>query len=264
LFINSIPIFTPVARDGNVYNALFSKNTLYLLYTYSWYSTLYEFIQNTDDPELLQLEIQDSRQTRRSQINELNDPVNDVTSTITRQLDDDEEDVLDIEIISGSKTDLKQAVCSLLICFLNMEKKQKALIDKPYENITKLMKKTKKQEKDSITTFLENMEKDDRQIENQLKNLHLGRWNVGNEVFKYKGSEYNKTRETNLGRLFNETEAAANIFDADRVQMDINDLDRLDDLQAVQDHDNEGYDITGLGEEYDEGDYYGEEREEEY
>ena len=265
LFIQSIPIFTPVARDGNVYNALFSKNTLYLLYSYCWYSTLYEFIQNTDDPELLQLEIQDSKQKRRSQINELNDPVNDVTSIITRQMGDEAEDILDIEIISGNKTDLKRDVCSLLICFLNMEKKQKALIDKPYENITKLMKKTKKQEKDSITAYFEDIKnKDDRQIENQLKNLHLGQWNVGNELFKYKGSDYNKNREANLGRLFNETEAAGNIFDTEPGQLDINDLDRLDDLQAVQDHDNEGYDITGLGEEYDEGDYYGEEREEEY
>jgi hypothetical protein len=78
-FLNFIPVFTPIHKtvydkDNNKtevsWFALFSKRTIYMLMTYIWYSVFYEYIQATDNEELLQTDILERKEVRRQKIAE--------------------------------------------------------------------------------------------------------------------------------------------------------------------------------------------------
>jgi hypothetical protein len=68
--------------------------------------------------------------------------------------------------------------------------------------------RTKQQEKKSITDFLENLEKDELRIEDMLKKFKMGRWNIGMQkgVFQYDKATYEREREGNLARMYNDLE----------------------------------------------------------
>ena len=126
--------------------------------------------------------------------------------------------------------------------------------DKTYLNITRINKKTKKNEKDEITSYLENMNKGDRRIENELKKLKLGRWNLGMQsgLFQYDKNAYDRDREANMARLFDEMQNA----EALDINMEMRTIADLEGENPMNQFDDEGNDIAGLDEDYTDGHYY--------
>ena len=260
LFIQHIPIHTPILKEDSIFFSLFDKRTIYMLFSYCWYSTLYEFIISTDDPELLKLDIRESKRERREKIDEFKDPANLTEASMEDAGDDLSEynsEITDIQIVSGNKMELKSKVCSMLLSFINMEKVAKNAIDQPYSSISKKVSRTKQQEKKSITDFLENMEKDERKIEDMLKKFKMGRWNIGMQkgVFQYDKATYERDRDANLGRMYNDLEV--NDFEnAQPTDMDVNELTAFEEQENIAQYDGEGMDISHFGEDYADGAYY--------
>lgn len=260
MFINHIPIYTPVHKDGTLFYSLFDKRTLYLLFSYCWYSTLYEFVQSTDDADLLKMDIQEFKKARRNKITEQRDESNYLDTVVDNKNDDIieyENELIDIEISAGDKTELKKSVCSLIIIFINIEKNNKKIIDYSYPKISKRIKRTKQEEKKSITDFLENMTKDERHIEDMLKKHKMGRWNLGTQkgIFKYDADMYVKERDNNLARLYEDLQVNE-IETVENVALDVNDLNRLDEIENNEQYDAEGLDFGHLDEDYQDGVYY--------
>jgi hypothetical protein len=168
-----------------------------------------------------------------------------------------DEDIQTIQITTGDKTELKKIVCSLLLTLLKTEKEYKTTLDKPYSEISKRMRRTKEQEKKSITDFLENMEKDERKIEDMLKKFKMGRWNVGLQkgLVQYDGSTYNANRDANMARLYEDL-AQNELENIQMADMDAGDLAAADEERYAEEYDNEGNDIAGLDEDYGDGAYY--------
>jgi hypothetical protein len=264
LFLQHIPIPTPIGKEGVLYSSLFDKKTLYLLFSYVWYSILYEFTRMTEDRDLLQLDTEENKQTRRKRIEEMKDAAvltdSEVRLGARQDLEEQQESLLEVNIVAGNVVDLKKNVCSLLVAMLNLQMKTKKAIDLSYGKISRKTNKTKQQEKKEFTDFFENMEKDERNIEKSLKKFKMGRWNLGMQrgVFEYDKEMYDREREANMARLFNEE---SDVLDTERLHpelesYDVEQLAEDAERENEQMYDREGEDITGLGEEYLDGAYY--------
>ena len=78
-FLDIIPIFTPIHKEAEgeqperSYYSLFTKRTLYMIYSYIWYSVLHEYIKSTENDDLLQMDVQERKQMRRQSIRENED-----------------------------------------------------------------------------------------------------------------------------------------------------------------------------------------------
>lgn len=264
LFINHIPVYTSIYKDGETFFNLFDKRTIYLLYSYCWYSTMYELVRATDNPELLQLNMVELKNNRKLKIEEQKDPANviEVDDNIDNSTENDtlfeiNNEIMDMEIISGNSTELKKNVASFIISILKVEMKDKSTIDLNYEDFNRKIKKTKEQEKQSIIKFLEDMEKDELNVEKMLKKYKMERWNVGLQKsnFIYDAKTYDASREEKIARLYDEFIESREFENAQPDSMDINDLEMLQEKEN-EEYDAEGFDIGGLTENYGDGEYY--------
>jgi len=188
-------------------SSLFDRMTILKLNIYCVYSCIYEYIVLSGDSELIQLDIQQKRKARSQQYRENQDDslqLQTIRETGNEEEDDYENDLNEIDIIAGDNEELKKNVCSLLLAFINYEKHNKSIINQSYSKIAKRVSKSKKDEKDSITSYLENMEVDERKIEDSLKQYKLERWNAGQQkgLIKYDRELYDQQFEANEIRLF--------------------------------------------------------------
>jgi hypothetical protein len=263
LFLKNIPVYTPVVKEGVLFNGLFDKDTVYLLYSYCWYSVFYEYILLAEDPEMLSIEKEEMKKQRRQNKEFAEDESNYISTSYEKKEGEMEEkyeyddDLQTIEIKMGEQTELKNIVCSLLISYLNIEKKNKTIVETPYNDISRKNKRTKEQEKKSITDFFENMDKDERNIENMLKKYKMERWNVGMQkgVFMYDKATYDKERDGQLARLYNDFENNE-LQNVEQNALDVEQLNELEERENIELYDAEGIDIDGLDEDYNDGAYY--------
>uniref|UniRef100_A0A6C0F2I7 Uncharacterized protein n=1 Tax=viral metagenome TaxID=1070528 RepID=A0A6C0F2I7_9ZZZZ len=239
--IRELPVYSPMMKGENTYYSLFDNETINLLFVYLWYSMLYEYTVSANNPDMIRTDVEEKKSGRRQEIVEAGNMAEQLTG-----LDEgDESDLQEVEIQMGNMEDLKMRVAKLLLTFLDIEQgNKKSLLS--YEEIAKKIRKEKNIEKQKIIEYLGNMDKDERQIEDQFKKYKMGRWNVGLQkgLVKYDKKTYN--RET----------------DENPVEMDAEQMEQLDAAEANQEEYDEAMDISQLGEDYQDGDYYGEDDDE--
>ena len=87
--------------------------------------------------DLIKMDIREMKNLRRENIENNADESNNIGAD-----DDNNDDIteygnelLDVEIISGEKDELKKTVCSLIMDFITIENRNKNAIDYPYKNI---------------------------------------------------------------------------------------------------------------------------------
>jgi hypothetical protein len=265
LFLEHIPIHTSILKDEKLSYNLFDKRTIYLLYSYCWYCVLYEFIVSTDDPDMLKMDMVETRNHLREKIRETREDTGIESLAVSNE--NIEDTMVDIQIRLGEKEEMKRELCSLLLAFIKIEMNDKKSIDLLYSQIARNVKKSKEKEKKEITDFFENMEKEERQIEFSLKKFKMGRWNAGLQkgIFKYDKDVYDKERETTtISGLFDEVnEIGIDMNDTTGIiEMDVNDLDDFDKNRAYVLE--EGNDLSGMGENYMDGVYYDEDEDREF
>jgi hypothetical protein len=263
LFIENIPIHTSIVKDDNLFYNLFDKRTIYLLYLYCWYSILYEFIISSDDEEMIRMDKVETREHLRGRISKSRND-DGITAFITEGNEELEQDnMINIQILSGEKEELKREVCSLLIDFINIEINNKKTIDLTYSQISRSVRKSREREKKDITDFFENINKEHRQIEFSLKKFKMGRWNAGMQkgIFKYDKDVYDKERGTaTISGLFDEMIDPH--MDIDILERDVNDLNDFDINREAEVE--EGNDLTGMGEDFMDGVYYDEDEDRDF
>jgi hypothetical protein len=87
--------------------------------------------------------------------------------------------VSEMSMVASENVELKKVVAELLGVFINMMISDKAAININKKSIKEDITQSKDKEKDIITRELRDMQKDERQVENLMKNLRIGDWNVG-------------------------------------------------------------------------------------
>ena len=268
LFIKNLPIESHIQKGENEFYSIFDKKTTHYLYLYCWLSILHEYIMMSQDSDLLQSSETQKKKYMRSVIAKNRDE--------SEILEDDTEYLNDQEAVMtiSDQMSLQKKVCELIITFIEMGQMDKKALDLPYEEISRKMRMVKIKEKNKITEFFADKDKDNRNIEVMLKQLKMGRWDV--EVVKYNKSVYDSEVMEMDEDLFAEeddddefAQAIANDPDVpDRNQQNIGSsnagLSRelIDDIFGDDEDDaDEGNDFGNLGEDYLDGVYYDEDRE---
>lgn len=281
-FLNFIPVFTPIHKTlyDNEKNppektqlswfALFSKRTVYMLMSYIWYSVFYEYMNSTENEDLLEADILDRKEARRQKIQEDMDQLAPGESRSEFDQDTDmadyNDDLLDneVQIEMGNKKELKERVTEMLLAFLKIELGNKDKLDAPYDVLSRKMRRSRQDEKKMITDYFKNMDADERRVEDQKKALKLGRWNVGMQkgLVYYDKETYVREREEMIARM-NGNNQGEEIADDPRAK-DVDELDADQEKAADAEALKEANDIGGLDEEYGNGNYYEEDADEEY
>jgi hypothetical protein len=279
-FLNFIPVFTPIHKT--IYDkeknppekiklswfALFSKRTVYMLMSYIWYSVFYEYMNSTENEDLLEADIMDRKEARRHKIQEDMDQLALGESSSEYNPDSDmadyNDDLLDneVQIEMGNKKELKERVAEMLLAFLKIELGNKDKLDATYDVLSRKMRRSRQDEKKMITDYFKNMDADERRVEDQKKALKLGRWNVGMQkgLVYYDKDTYVREREEMIARL-NGNNQGEEIADDPRAK-DVNELDADQEMAADLEAEKEANDIAGLDEEYGNGNYYEEDMDE--
>ena len=236
ILLREIPVLSPITKDGNTYYSLFDNETINMIYMYLWYSTLYEYIAAASNPDFLRTDIEEKKSLRRQKIIDSSDASAQIIG-----MDPDESDLQEIDIRIGNSEELKVRVAKLLLTFLEIEQGNKKYI-LSYDEIAKKIRKEKNIEKQNIIQYLGNMDKEERQIEDQFKRYKMGRWNVGLQkgLVEYDKKTYDRETTDIVG------------------DMDIEAIEEMENMEADEAEDNEAMDISNLDEDYRDGDYYGE------
>lgn len=252
--VQELPVYSPIMKQDHVFHSLFDTETIYFIYTYFLYTTIYEYIVCAESPELLRTDIEQKKQVRRQNILENSDESNNVQSVsinISEEFTDYDDEIQEININIGNQDELKSRVASLLMSFVEIEKENMSNL-MTYAEITKKIGLSKKQEKKRLTDFLGNMPLDEREVEDQFKKYKMGRWNVGLQrgLVEYDADVY--LRERN--------EVSAEEMNFRNIAGDVDELDVENRLDIINEYDGEGMDISEFGENYQDGEYYPEDR----
>lgn len=271
-FLSMLPVYLPIHRPpegdepAKSYYSLFPKRSVYMIISYIWYSSLYEYIKATDDDELLQLDMVNKKEKRRNLIVEQREN-QEFGSSIEENLGAEEEnygnELEEMQIVSGDRQHMKKRVAELLYVFINIDMSNKKTIDLSYSNIETRVRRSKLNEKKLITDFLKNMDDDERRVEDTKKILKLGRWNVGlrKGLVNYDKERYVEERN----QLFEQLTNKADIENEGIViQMDAQQLQDAENVEAENEGDEEANNFANyLGNDED-GAYYEDDRDDDF
>lgn len=262
-FAKNIPVFAPIVKDGVAFHSLYSKETVYLLLKYCWYSVLYEYIIATEDADLLAMERKEIIRQRRENLSE-NPIYANMTDIFGEDTDDEDNPLLEVQLEMGDMRKAKDETGRMLVHFLTLEKETKDKTNMTYNEMKFKTQRKKDKEKKQITDGFERMERDERKVEDMLKHFKIGRWNIGQQkgLFQYSSETY--ARQVELNQYLNEDEEGitlniANVEPTAGVEdVDVADLEREDAMEIEREYDAEANDIGGLDEDYMDGRYYDE------
>jgi hypothetical protein len=279
-FVKNFPVIEPIQRGDARFFGLLDKRGMNYVYVHVLYSALAYYIDMTTNVQMVQADIQNNRQTRRDMNRILYDKSVEYSTTVVGDggsgtglvsegaenplLDEELEydaGLQEIQVIVGNQQDLEKRVCSMLLNFVEVESDNKAVINMDYGAIINKSRNTKDKEKRKIIHELENMTTEQLNVENTLKNLRIGKWNVGQQtgLFKYDKKTYERERSELALDLM------ANIGRDDPMDagMDVGELEDIEREEGVLEMQGEEMDFTMFGEEYTEGAYYEEDRDDE-
>ena len=265
--LNLIPTFLPIYQTtdtaSKTYYSLFTKRTLYMIYTYVWYSVLYEYIKAAEDDEMVQMDTNVGKDERRTEIRENRENQYTGVSTesnIHESALDHTDGLTEMHIRIGDRKLLHERVSDLIVAFVNINMNNKKKIDVPYDKISKGISRSKLIEKKTFTDFFKEMEDDQRTVEFQLKHYKMGRWNVGLQkgLVNYDKERYKEERK----QLFEQLSSTANVDEHEDViiQRTADEMDEDEERENVHVNDMEENDfqhyggVDNEGEDGDDGD----------
>jgi hypothetical protein len=280
IFVKNIPVHTEVVREYpgeegqtvKTFYSMFNKTTVLLLYKYCFLSAIYEYILCSGDVDLLRADVQQHKDHRRAKkaanMNESNLIEADLTG-FNEEVAEIDDEITEYRIQMDNPEALKNRVCKLLLAFLNIEETNKSSIDLSYDEILKKVGRSKDKEKQGIIKKLRKMSIEARSVEDMLKNYRLEHWNVGQQkgLFQYDKETYNRERDELLKGLDEELRGAGMLDNVNEELLDIYQLNALDENnQNAEDAGigRDDYDFTDMGAGFMDGDYYGDEAEEDF
>jgi hypothetical protein len=254
--VHALPVYSPILKGNDEYHSLFDSESTYLIFIYFLYSTLYEYIVSSENPETIRSDIITSKKKRREDINDQNDVAKQseaVLIDLHENFEEVQENLEEINLNIVLPSEFKTRVAQMLLAFINIEKENLPVF-LSYEEIAKKIGFSKKQEKKRITDYLGSLKDDERKIEDQFKQYKMGRWNAGMQkgLVYYDKSTYERERN----------EMDANMFGGDMgtAAIDVNVLEAEEQRDIIEEYDNEGKQIGDYGEDYGDGVYYTEDR----
>ena len=239
-----------------------------MLFTYCLYRLLSGYMSISDEPSIIREENHESKLKRREHNQTIMDEAANLTaiqSTNTTITGDDTGILTEVDIYTDTvNIELKSKVAALLHSYLQIEMNNKKETNYTYTDVMKKVNMAREREKKGFIDYLGNMSIENRKAEDLMKKYRLGKWNVGQQrgLVYYDKETYTRERGEMLSQL-NE-DIAGNVHGVvNEMRREIYDMDNDDNMEANELEDIEATDIRGLGDDYDDGVYYEEDRDEE-
>lgn len=270
LFVENIPIYSDIVKDhmdedGKPiqvrFHTLMPQETLVLLLTHCYYQCIYQYVSMSDDAELLQVDVYQSKVNRRNKNEDMmdaalqlraQDDTNEMTAEMVGVLNE-------VVIATINPAELKKRVADLLVSMFNIESSTKTAVDLSYEDVMKKVMRSREKEKLGIIRELGKMSIPERRVEDQFKQYKLGRWNIGKQkgLVSYDKETYERERGEIIRQMSQEI-TAGGLDVVSEMRRDIYDMEQDEHDEAAAE---DAVDIRDLGEDYMDGNYYPEDNE---
>jgi hypothetical protein len=287
-FIKYIPIIQPIRKKNEsfvnsknenlttadnpfeyVFFAIFDKETTYILFQYLFYSVIYEYIQLSENPEVLKInrlehkkQKQTNQQIQKNQTGEIYGLDEEIDEEIDEETNNTQQDeIINLQVQEGNVENIKIRIVELLRVILTIEKENKNAINKSYKTVSEKVIRSKLEEKKTITDYFKNLSNDERKLEKVLKVLKMGRWNLGLQkgVFQYDKEIYDNEHNDIIQLLTNENGKNDNehIIQPlqEEIQTTVEEMER-DELQNQENDENDEYGGHIYGDGENDGVYY--------
>ncbi len=161
------------------------------------------------------------------------------------EVDDDEFNMTEVEL-QDQRQEFYQQTAKLMATLITIDMNNKKALNYNYDELIESFRKEALVEKKAITDRFKNMQKDERNTELLLKKYKMGRWNLGEQkgIYQYDKALYEQEVEVDTRRPEN---------------MTVEELERWENEQLEAQEDLEAYGDVGM-----DGDYYPEDREDEF
>ena len=242
-------------------------HTTHMLLKYCIFSIIYEFINLTDNTDVIHVGIE----MKKSDIRAHNKDIKDESLHIeSKQTDvheasfEEHRDLDEVEIVTGNTELIKKNVCELITSFLLYEKDNKEKLNISYAQIKKKTSRSKESEKKMIVKYLGRMSIEMRKVEDMQKKFKLGKWNIGMQkgMFKYDKTNYDRERNEFIQQLADPSASDQEFAEANTMVQDVLDIERNEEELQDAFYENEATNISHLDEDYSDGAYYAEDRDE--
>jgi len=266
MFMDVLPILEPIRKNGVSYYSLFNDETYKLLFNYCVYTALHEYIAVAYERQVVAREVPLLRRDRSARDNSMSGDLLDTllppVPNLLGDYDNVAAEMLDL-VAEGDNEKGLVNVGWMLKTLTDELVVVKKVANMPYNQVVSGMDKTKAAEKRTFIEFFENFEdRDERKAADLLKQFRLGRWAEGfsSKVTKYDANGYDKVKRDNedYERVF--VAAATNLGTGgagmDGERMDAEQMAREENMQADDEWMMEAVDISGYGEDFEDGNYY--------
>jgi hypothetical protein len=280
IFTQNIPIQSSFVKDGKTYYSLFDNYTVLALLKYSVYSVFTEFMQASDNRDLLQVVVRENHRQRLEKIAEAADESNAMMggeTVIDKDLVDQEMDLMEVQLVGAKEKELKERVCAMLCAFVRIEQKNKAAIQLSYTDIIKSVRRSREKEKRSIVEAFGKQTIEERRVENTLKTYKMERWNVGMQkgLIYYDAETNRREKDEFVSQIVQDMTGGA-MDDITELMVDIYNINKPDEADETENtepynptegeeertYDRDGFGIDpNLGADYQDGVFYDEDRE---
>jgi hypothetical protein len=267
LFVEQIPVFAPLVRDGKQYWSLYSDETVLLLYQYGFMSAVHEYVVLTNDRRFVEMRAEEIKTVRRRRNAEGDSTEeNELFENLEDDLGEDygaTSQIRQIHIVESDSVDLKKIAAKWLSAVLDRERSTKTAFNRNYTEIMDSTMSLKYKDKKDITDYLAKLSRDERRVEQALRSHKIGRWNVGMQkgLYQYEKSAYDKEISqwhTDDNGIAGAIQTALQTGGAEGEEVE--DLERTERAQQAEEYD-QGDGWENLNEEYMDGLYYEEDAE---
>jgi uncharacterized protein YsxB (DUF464 family) len=166
--------------------------------------------------------------------------------------------------LEGNVDKLQEDTAKLLATYMTIMMQTKKTIDISYDKVDDIIFKLKEAEKYTFTDRLRDLDDEQREVENVLKIYKLGMWSTGlsKGIREYDPENYEHEKEVSerIAEIQNGLRRTGAI---DENTMDLDLEDALEDREAQDFADADELQMGDIGEDYEDGDPYGDEYQEE-
>ena len=238
--------------DQELYN-VFDKRTTTLLYEYYILQIFTEYINLTKDPTMAAQMLKPVKTDNPSLYSS--------DFLVEQQLRIAETEDIYLE---GNVDKLQEDTAKLLATYMTIMMQTKKTIDISYDKVDDIIFKLKEAEKYTFTDRLRDLDDEQREVENVLKIYKLGMWSTGlsKGIREYDPENYEHEKEVSA-RIAEIQNGLRRTGAIDENNMDLDLEDALEDREAQDFADADELQMGDIGEDYEDGDPYGDEYQEE-
>ena len=249
VLMKETPALTDIKIEDKRTYSVFDKRTSTLLFEYYLLEVLSKYIELSNDKLMIVKE--DDNQKDKLFSNEY------MTEQAELLLGEDE------EFMKGQTNKLKKSVAKVLVAFINIMMESKNAINISYDKVMDNVFKLKEREKDTFTDRLKALTDEAREVDTIMKINKLGVWHKGLEkgLVSYDADNFDQEREQMLKIAGIKKKIMLQNPEANNDNIELLIEDYVADEANGAEIDRDAYDMSHMGEDYQDGDYYGDESE---